>query len=65
MKTFMRLVTQYQFWRLAAGLLWLAGTERLAAAPSGHTAEGYALPQPGREFVFPRDHGSHPDFAIE
>ena len=65
MKTFMRLVTQYQFWWLAGWLLCLAGTERLAAAPSGHTAEGYALPQPGREFVFPRDHGSHPDFAIE
>jgi len=29
------------------------------------TAEGYAVPQPGRLFVFPRDHGSHPEFAIE
>ena len=29
------------------------------------TADGYAVPQPGRHFVFPRDHGSHPEFAIE
>jgi predicted secreted hydrolase len=28
-------------------------------------ADGFALPQPGRKFVFPRDHGSHPEFAIE
>jgi predicted secreted hydrolase len=25
----------------------------------------FAIPQPGRKFVFPRDHGSHPDFKIE
>jgi len=29
------------------------------------TAEGFAVPQPGRVFTFPRDHGSHPDFKIE
>ncbi|WP_221030486.1 lipocalin-like domain-containing protein [Actomonas aquatica] len=29
------------------------------------TPEGYALPQPGHTFSFPRDHGSHPDFRIE
>lgn len=29
------------------------------------TSEGFAIPQPGREFVFPRDHGSHPEFKIE
>jgi predicted secreted hydrolase len=29
------------------------------------TAEGFSVPQPGRAFVFPRDHGSHPDFKIE
>ncbi|HMO65596.1 MAG TPA: lipocalin-like domain-containing protein, partial [Verrucomicrobiota bacterium] len=27
--------------------------------------DGFALPQPGRQFVFPRDHGSHPEFRIE
>jgi predicted secreted hydrolase len=36
-----------------------------AAAPSEPTQDGFAVPQPGRHFVFPRDHGSHPEFAIE
>lgn len=29
------------------------------------TDDGFALPQPGRQFQFPRDHGSHPEFKIE
>lgn len=29
------------------------------------TAEGFAVPQPGKVFSFPRDHGSHPEFKIE
>lgn len=29
------------------------------------TAEGFAVPQPGHHFEFPRDHGSHPEFKIE
>ena len=29
------------------------------------TAEGYAVPQPGRRFEFPRDHGAHPEFKLE
>jgi predicted secreted hydrolase len=29
------------------------------------TAEGFAVPQPGHRFSFPRDHGNHPDFKIE
>jgi len=29
------------------------------------TADGFAVPQPGHVFSFPRDHGSHPDFKIE
>ncbi len=29
------------------------------------TADGFALPQPGRVFMFPRDHGSHPEFRTE
>jgi len=29
------------------------------------TSDGYAVPQPGRVFTFPRDHGSHPEFRIE
>jgi predicted secreted hydrolase len=33
--------------------------------PPAQDARGFSLPQPGYEFAFPRDHGSHPDFAIE
>jgi predicted secreted hydrolase len=29
------------------------------------TAEGFSVPQPNPVFVFPRDHGAHPDFKIE
>ncbi|MEZ5277419.1 MAG: lipocalin-like domain-containing protein [Opitutaceae bacterium] len=29
------------------------------------TVDDFAVPQPGRSFVFPRDHGSHPEFRIE
>lgn len=40
----------------------------LAAAefhPPFKTTDGFAVPQPGQHFDFPRDHGSHPDFKIE
>ena len=29
------------------------------------TPDGFSVPQPGHRFVFPRDHGNHPDFKIE
>jgi predicted secreted hydrolase len=29
------------------------------------TSDGFAVPQPGHVFAFPRDHGSHPEFKIE
>ena len=29
------------------------------------TPDGFALPQPHRQFSFPRDHGSHPEFRTE
>ena len=29
------------------------------------TADGFAIPQPGHRFSFPRDDGAHPDFRIE
>jgi predicted secreted hydrolase len=29
------------------------------------TEDGFAIPQPGRQFIFPRDHGSHPEFCTE
>lgn len=40
-------------------------TAAFAATPPHTTADGFSVPQPGHRFVFPRDHGSHPDFKIE
>ncbi|WP_136660245.1 lipocalin-like domain-containing protein [Nitratireductor sp. XY-223] len=31
----------------------------------GTDAEGFSVPEAGRELSFPRDHGPHPDFRIE
>ncbi len=41
---------------------WLSAGE---FHPPAATPEGYAVPQPGRKFTFPRDHGSHPEFKVE
>jgi len=49
---------------LLAGLLVLASSQARPQVPA-KTGDGFALPQPGREFSFPRDHGSHGDFKIE
>ena len=35
------------------------------AQETNKTADGFALPQAGRVFSFPRDYGSHEDFKIE
>ena len=43
-------------------LLFLTMTSMLHAQT---TADGFAIPQAGRVFVFPRDHGSHPEFRTE
>lgn len=45
-------------------LLYLVVATAISAEPL-KTADGYSLPQPGRQFIFPQDHGSHPDFKIE
>ncbi len=29
------------------------------------TTEGFAVPQPGHAFLFPQDHGAHPEFKLE
>lgn len=34
-------------------------------ARATHTKSGFRIPQPGYVYQFPRDHGSHPEFAIE
>lgn len=45
--------------------VWLLAGALGAQEPLLKTAEGFALPQPGRSFEFPKDHGSHPEFKIE
>jgi len=49
---------------LALAMVGGSPSARAAALPP-QTADGFAIPQPGRQFAFPRDHGSHPEFAIE
>jgi predicted secreted hydrolase len=52
-------------------LLLMIGGQALAQASAqgfaglGSSAEGFAMPKPGRELVFPRDHGAHPDYRVE
>jgi predicted secreted hydrolase len=43
-------------------LLFLSMTTLLHSQTA---ADGFAIPQAGRVFVFPRDHGSHPEFRTE
>ena len=51
-------------WVLVLACLALVPRPLLAQAPA-RTAEGFALPQAGHAYSFPRDHGSHPEFKIE
>ncbi len=52
--------------RLAAWLIIAATVVPVSAtAPPKQTADGFAVPQPGTVFTFPRDHGSHPEFRVE
>lgn len=46
-------------------LLTLLFSTTLLHAQTTTTPDGFALPQPGKVFVFPRDHGSHPEFRTE
>ena len=53
----------------AAGFRWVSGIvlawSLSAADPDVATVDGFAIPQAGRRFQFPGDHGSHPEFRIE
>ncbi|MEM9350586.1 MAG: lipocalin-like domain-containing protein [Pseudomonadota bacterium] len=40
-----------------------AGAQSFAGL--GEDADGFAIPLPGDEFVFPKDHGPHPEYRIE
>ncbi|HEY0968562.1 MAG TPA: lipocalin-like domain-containing protein [Opitutaceae bacterium] len=54
---------------LTTGVLIVALAASMSAQESAPlqrlTADGFAVPQPGYAFSFPRDHGAHPDFRIE
>jgi predicted secreted hydrolase len=51
----------------AGGALALLGGKALAQgfAGLGESADGFAAVVPGKRFVFPADHGPHPEFRIE
>lgn len=42
-----------------------AAAQAQGFAGLGTTADGFAVPVPGRAFDFPADHGAHPDFRVE
>src|SRR5580692_9318477 len=68
MKSLTKIFNNAMNWRrfaVPAMLLWLGGASIRAEDYPRTTADGYAIPQPGRQFSFPRDYGSHPEFAIE
>lgn len=48
---------------------WMAGAVVVVQgqdfAPPRRTPDGFLVPQPGRRFEFPRDHGRHDGFKIE
>ena len=50
---------------LGLGAAALGGAAAAAEPVPLTTPEGYAVPQPGHVFEFPRDDGAHPDFRIE
>jgi predicted secreted hydrolase len=48
--------------------LWLVGAAAAHGqgfAGLGTDADGFAIPRPDPRFVFPQDHGAHPDYRIE
>jgi len=57
MKELFKVIWVYGLVAAGAALVW-------AQAPL-MTAEGFAVPQAGKTFSFPRDHGSHPEFKLE
>ncbi|MEM9794882.1 MAG: lipocalin-like domain-containing protein [Pseudomonadota bacterium] len=49
----------------AVALLWSGGSQAQGFAGLGQGGEGFPLPQPDPTFMFPADHGAHPDYRIE
>ena len=54
----------FRYGVMILGFWWLGVLAGRAQVPLT-TAEGFAVPQAGKVFSFPRDHGSHPEFKIE
>lgn len=57
-------------WFLLAGIVLLAACDDSETASKGFAglaqpSQDYAQVKPGRPFVFPQDHGAHPDYRIE
>ena len=46
-------------------LIWPFALFGQGFAGLGTSVDGYAMPQSGYEFEFPKDHGPHPEFRIE
>jgi predicted secreted hydrolase len=46
-------------------MLFVFAAAKAFAQDAGKTTDGFALPQAGHQFSFPREHGSHDDFKIE
>lgn len=46
-------------------LLWPISAFSQGFAALGTAADGFAIPQPNPHFVFPQDHGAHPDYRVE
>lgn len=44
---------------------WSTAPHAQGFAGLGTEAEGFAVPEPGKAFTFPVDHGAHPDYRIE
>lgn len=55
----------WQLTRVTILGLWLLAALAVAQPVPLTTPGGFAVPQPGTQFHFPRDHGSHPAFALE
>jgi predicted secreted hydrolase len=58
-------VRRWTMWLLMAWLALAGPAHAQGFAGLGTGAEGFALPEQGRTFSFPADHGAHPGYRIE
>ncbi len=60
-----RSATALHVWRCCIFVILLFALPLLSESSDLTTPDGFAVPQEGQHFEFPRDHGSHPEFKIE